>query len=85
MHERQSALTGAILALMFLTAAPAHAEKDAAIKAQEGNVDHWIEFYRRNREPAAMPPATPPDGGASEEERGKRKEEREKVKGEGKR
>ena len=84
MHERQTALTGAILALMILTAAPAHAEKDAAIKAQEGNVDHWIEFYRRNREPAAMPPATPPDGGASEEERGKRKEEREKVKGEGK-
>ena len=84
MHERQAALIGAILALTFLAAMPARAEKDAATKAQEGEINHWIEFYRRNREPAAMPPATPPDGGASEEERGKRKEEREKVKGEGK-
>jgi len=61
---------------MFLTAAPAHAEKDAAIKAPEGNVDHWIEIYRKNREPAAAPPVTPPDGVASEEEREKRKEKR---------
>jgi hypothetical protein len=88
MHERQAALTGAILALMLLAAAPARAEKDAAIKAQEGNVDHWIEFYRKDREPAAAPPATPQDGAVSEEEREKRKEKRgraigkrEKVKG----
>jgi hypothetical protein len=89
MHERQAALTGAILALMLLAAAPARAEKDAAIKAQEGNVDHWIEFYRKDREPAAAPPATPQDGAVSEEERekgkgnrGKGKGERETVKGE---
>jgi len=85
MHERQTALTGAILALMILTAAPAHAEKDAAIKAQEGNVDHWIEFYRKNREPAAAPPVTPQNGAASGEERGKVKGERGKVKGESER
>ena len=80
MHERQATLTGAILVLMFLAAAPAHAEKDAAIKAQEGNVDHWIEFYRKNREPAAAPPATRQGGAAAENGGEKRKEEIEKVK-----
>jgi hypothetical protein len=34
MHERQAALTSAILALTFLAAVPAHAEKDAAIKGK---------------------------------------------------
>ena len=76
MHERQAALTGAILALTFLAAMPARAEKDAATKAQEGEINHWIEYYRKNREPAAAPPVTPPDGVASEEEREKRKEKR---------
>jgi hypothetical protein len=75
MHERQAALTGAILALMFLAASPAHAEKDAAIKAQEGNVDHWIEYYRKDREPATASPATPQGGAAAENGGEKRKEE----------
>ena len=79
MHERQAALTGAILTLTFLAAMPARAEKDAATKAQEGEINHWIEYYRKNREPAAAPPATPQDGAASGEER--EKAEREKVKG----
>ena len=79
MHERQAALTGAILALTFLAAMPARAEKDAATKAQEGEINHWIEYYRKNREPAAAPPATPQAGVASGEER--EKAEREKVKG----
>ena len=80
MHERQAALTGAILALMFLAGVPAHAEKDAAIKAQEGNVDQWIEYYRKDREPATAPPATPQGGVAAENAGEKRKEEIDKVK-----
>ena len=71
-----------ILALTLLAAVPARAEKDAAIKAQEGNVDHWIEYYRNQQQPqpvAPAPPAAPPDAAANagkEEEREKRKEER---------
>jgi len=76
MHERQAALTGAILALTFLAAMPARAEKDAATKAQEGEINHWIEYYRKNREPAAVPPATPQGGAASGEKREKKKEKR---------
>ena len=72
MHERQAALTGAILALTFLAAMPARAEKDAATKAQEGEINHWIEYYRKNREPAAVPAAPPQDGATSGEKRGKR-------------
>ena len=78
MHERQAALTGAILALTFLAAMPARAEKDAATKAQEGEINHWIEYYRKNREPVAVRPATPQAGAASGEEREKRKGERQK-------
>jgi hypothetical protein len=26
---------------------------DAAIKAQEGSVEHWIEYYKQQREPRA--------------------------------
>jgi hypothetical protein len=29
------------------------AEGDAAIKAQEGSVEHWIEYYKQQREPQA--------------------------------
>jgi hypothetical protein len=76
MHERQAALTGAILALTFLAAMPARAEKDAATKAQEGEINHWIEYYRKNREPAAVPPATPQAGAATGEEMGNVKGER---------
>lgn len=80
MHERQAALIGAILALT-LPAAAARAEKDAATKAREGEINHWIEYYRKDREPAAAPPVTPQNGAAAEEEREKRKEEREKPEG----
>jgi hypothetical protein len=69
MHERQTALTGALLALMLLGAAPARAEKDAAMKAREGEINHWIEYYRKDRAPAA---ASSP-GAVVEEARGKRK------------
>jgi len=61
---------------------PARAEKDAATKAQEGEINHWIEYYRKNREPAAAPPATPQAGVASGEEMGNVKSERGTGKGE---
>jgi len=71
MHKRKAALTGTILALTLL-AAPAPAEKDAATKAREGDVNHWIEYYRKNREPAATLPATPQNGAAKKEDREKK-------------
>jgi hypothetical protein len=68
MHERQAALIGTIAALTFLAAAPARAEKDAATKAQEGEINHWVEYYRKTRKQSQ--PVVP-----AEEEREKRKEE----------
>lgn len=53
MHGRKAALSR-ILALLILLVAPvglALAEGDAAIKAQEGSVEHWIEYYKQQREP----------------------------------
>lgn len=81
MHERQTALTGAILALMLLVAAPARGEKDAAMKAREGEINHWIEYYRKDRQPAAASPAATRNGVTADGEREKRKEEREKPEG----
>lgn len=66
MHERQAALTCAILALTLLAAAPARAEKDAATKAQEGEINHWIEYYRKNRQQTQ--PVNPAPQGAAEKE-----------------
>jgi hypothetical protein len=57
MHERKAAL---ILALVLTGAIPPHAAAadvgDAAVKAREGDVDHWIEYYRQSRPAAAVPP-----------------------------
>ena len=50
-------------------ACSALAQKDAAEKVQEGNVNNWIEYYKKQRE--APPEATL---GAEEEKRGKRKD-----------
>jgi hypothetical protein len=74
MPKRQAALTGPILALTLL-AAPAPAEKDAATKAREGDVNHWIEFYRKNQQ-QPQPVAPGRQGAVVEEEREKRKEKR---------
>ncbi len=57
-------------------ACTAAAQKDAAEKAQEGNVDNWIEYYKKQREPAASPQS--PSAGRSPAAEA----EREKVKGE---
>lgn len=42
-------------------ACSAAAQKDAAEKVQEGNVNNWIEYYKKQREPAASP-ASPSAG-----------------------
>jgi len=34
---------------------PAAAQKDAAEKVQEGNVNNWVEYYRQQRAPATTP------------------------------
>ena len=78
MHERQAALTGALVALTLL-AAPAPAEKDAATKAREGDVNHWIEYYRKDRE-QSQPVAPVPQGAVVEEGMGKVEGESGKVK-----
>lgn len=38
--------------LLMTLAGSAAAQKDAAEKAQEGNVNNWIEYYKRQREAA---------------------------------
>jgi hypothetical protein len=54
MHERQAALIRAIIsAALLMSAWPAAGQRDAAVKAQEGDINHWIEYYRTNG--AAMP------------------------------
>ena len=41
-------------------ASGALAQKDAAEKAQEGGIDHWIEYYKaEQRKPAAPSPPAP--------------------------
>ena len=47
----------AIAALGF--ASPAAAQKDAAEKAKEGSVDHWIEFYRTEQRKSTQEPLPP--------------------------
>jgi hypothetical protein len=38
-----------------LLLAPALAAADAAVRAREGEINHWIEYYQRERQP--LPPA----------------------------
>jgi hypothetical protein len=48
-------IAAAIAALGFSGAVPA--QKDAAEKAKEGGIDHWIEYYKgEQRKPAATTP-----------------------------
>jgi hypothetical protein len=35
---------------------PASAQQDAAQKAQEGGIDHWIEYYKGQQSQAPVPP-----------------------------
>ena len=36
-------------ALLACAAGQSIAERDAAVKVQEGSVDHWIEYYKQQR------------------------------------
>ncbi|UCH48206.1 MAG: hypothetical protein JSU95_19670 [Betaproteobacteria bacterium] len=54
-------------------AAPLFAAQDAAIEAKEGDVEHWIEYYKKERglsnetvtEDKVMPEVAPRDAGDS--------------------
>lgn len=47
-------------ALLFaLLVLAGDAAADAAVKAQEGSVDQWIEYYARDRAKAVTPAAKP--------------------------
>lgn len=46
-----------ILSLLLLCAAPALAGDDAAMRAREGDINHWIEYYQRERQ--AQRPSKP--------------------------
>ena len=75
MHEQKRfVIAVAITAGLF--SCNAAAQKDAAEKAKEGAIDHWIEYYKSGgqRKPAASapvhsqpvpPPASQPAAGAS--------------------
>ena len=60
-------------------ACSAAAQKDAAEKVQEGNVNNWIEYYEKQRDESAASPPSPPAGQnpATEAQRSKGKVERE--------
>ena len=55
-------IAAAIAAFGFVS--PVSAQKDAAEKAKEGGIEHWIEYYKAARpKPTAMP--IPADSAAS--------------------
>ncbi|MGH8632402.1 MAG: hypothetical protein ACREU7_16765 [Burkholderiales bacterium] len=66
------------LPVLLLLVAPSIAAADAAVKAREGEINHWIEYYRRDRQtkepprPAAQEGArrepARAEGGATEKE-----------------
>ena len=59
-------ISAAIAAFGFVN--PVSAQKDAAEKAKEGSVDHWIEYYKAERQkPATVP--VPTDSAASPADR----------------
>ena len=42
-------LPGVLVFVLSFAADGSLAARDAAVEAQEGNVDHWIEYYRKER------------------------------------
>jgi hypothetical protein len=60
---------------------PAFAQQDAAQKAREGGIDHWIEYYKGQQSRSAAPPRSetaerpaPTEPGRSPEPTGKSRE-----------
>ena len=59
MHEQKGIVIAAAIAALGFAGA-ASAQKDAAEKAKEGGIDHWIEYYKgEQRKPAAPSPPAP--------------------------
>jgi len=51
-------IAAALVALTALTFAdPVSAQKDAAEKAKEGAIEHWIEYYKSTQPKPSTPPA----------------------------
>ena len=48
-------IAAALVALTF--ADPLSAQKDAAEKAKEGAIEHWIEYYKATQPKPSTPPA----------------------------
>lgn len=66
--------------LLLLLACSALAQKDAAEKVQEGNVNNWIEYYKKQRESDAAPPVgVAEERGERKEKRDEREEKREEI------
>jgi len=42
--------------VLLLCVLPALAAGDAAVKAREGEINHWIEYYQRDRTPQPARP-----------------------------
>jgi hypothetical protein len=66
-HEQKRFVIAAAVAVVGL-AGEASAQKDAAEKAREGGIEHWIEYYKaEQRKPAPVPaqPASAPVDGRS--------------------
>ena len=64
MYEQKGFVIAVAITAMFFSCG-AVAQKDAAEKAKEGGIDHWIEYYKAGqRKPAASPaqPAPTPAG-----------------------
>jgi hypothetical protein len=54
-HEQKRFVIAAAVAVVGLTG-DASAQKDAAEKAREGGIEHWIEYYKgEQRKPAPVP------------------------------
>jgi hypothetical protein len=72
-HGRKTALIRAIVAVVLaLQAAGAGAQKDAAERVREGDVNQWVEYYRQQRA-ATPPPKDAPADRAREARDGARK------------
>lgn len=49
------------LAVLLLLVMPSLATADAAVKAREGEINHWIEYYQRDRQPQQSLPSAAQD------------------------
>jgi hypothetical protein len=62
-HEQKGLVIAVAVAALGLSN-PVSAQKDAAEKAQEGAIDHWIEYYKSERSkhtaPAPQAPVASP-------------------------